>query len=114
MTSIYSYKGLADFRQFVRNITEESRNMFDVLAEFREICYLPKELGKLTVEEVNTKMDRIEDIYKALKKMKPETRYKLACDKEQRGQEIIENIAENYKIDLKRTYCEIRYWILQG
>ena len=108
MTSIYSYKGLADFRQFVRNITEESRNMFDVLAEFREICYLPKELGKLTVEEVNTKMDRIEDIYKALKKMKPETRYKLACDKEQRGQEIIENIAENYKIDLKRTYCEIR------
>lgn len=107
MTTIYNYKGLADFRQFVRNITEKSRTMFDVLAGFREVTILPKRLGQLTVEEVTTTTDLIEEIYKELKKMKPETRYKLPYGKEERQREIIDNIAENHEIDMKRAYCQI-------
>jgi len=108
MTSIHNYKGLSDFRQFVRNITEKERTISDVLAGLREISYLPKRLAQLTVEQVKANTDLIEEIYKALKKMKPEIRYKLPYDKRERQQEIIANIAESHEIDKNRAYCEIK------
>jgi dihydroxyacetone kinase DhaKLM complex PTS-EIIA-like component DhaM len=107
MTSVHNYKGLADFRQFIRNITEKTRTLSSVLAGFREISLLPKRLGQLTVEQVTTQTELIEEIYKALKKMKPETKYKLPYDEEERQKEILENIAENHEIDMKKAYCKI-------
>ena len=77
MTSVWSYRDLADFRQFIRNLADRSMSMSHVLAGFREVSILPKRLGQLTVEEVTTKTELIEQIYRALKKMRPETRYKL-------------------------------------
>jgi hypothetical protein len=108
MTSIYNYKGLVDFRQFVRNIVDKSIAVSDALAGFREISFLPKRLGQLTVEQATIRIELIEEIYHALKKMKPETRYKLPYDKRERQQEIIANIAENHEIDMNKAYCEIK------
>jgi len=84
MTSIYSYSDLPDFRQFIRNLVDITMPVSDALAGFREVSILPKRLGQLTVEEVITKTEFIEQIYKALKKMKPETRYRLPYDKVER------------------------------
>lgn len=108
MTSVYSYKGLADFRQFMRNLVNKSLAVSDALAGFREISILPKRLGQLTVEQVTTKTEPIEEIYEALKKMKPETHYKLPYDRKERQQEIISNISESYEIDFNKAYCEIK------
>ena len=108
MTSIYSYKGLADFRQFIRNLVNKLLAVSDALAGFREVSILPKRLGQLTVEQVTTKTELIEEIYEALKKMKPETHYKLPYDKKEREREIISNVAETYQIDLNKSYCEIK------
>ncbi len=107
MTSIYSYRDLVDFRQFIRNLVDKTMLVSDALAGFREVFILPKRLGQLSVEEVITKMELIEQIYKAMKKMKPETRYKLPYDKEEREQEIISNIAESFLIDKKNAHCKI-------
>ena len=108
MTSIYSYKGVADFRQFIRNLVDKSLPVSDALAGFMEISILPKRLGQLTVEQVTTKTELIEEIYEALKKMKPETHYKLPYDKKEREKEIIANISDVYDIDFNKAYCEIK------
>ena len=105
MTSIYYYKGLVDFRLFIRNIVEKSRTISDVLAEFREINVLPKRLGQLTVEQTTHKI--IEEIYNALLKMQPETRYNLPYDKKERESEIISNITRIFDIDSKFTFSKI-------
>lgn len=73
MTSVWSYRDLADFRQFIRNLVNRSMSISHALAGFREVSMLPKRLGQLTVEEVTTKTELIEQIYRALKKMRPET-----------------------------------------
>jgi hypothetical protein len=77
------------------------------LAGFREVSILPKRLGQLTVEEVTTQRELIEQIYRALKKMRPETRYKLPYDKKEREKEIIDNIAESFVIDKNNAHCKI-------
>jgi hypothetical protein len=59
------------------------------------------------VQEVTTKIELIEQIYRALKKMRPETIYKLPYDKKEREKEIIDNIAESFKIDKKNAHCKI-------
>jgi hypothetical protein len=107
MTSVWSYRDLADFRQFIRNLVNRSMSMSHALAEFREVSMLPKRLGQLTVEEVSTKTELIEQIYRALKKMRPETTYKLPYDKKEREKEIIDNIAESFVIDKKNAHCKI-------
>src|SRR5215469_15184791 len=107
MTSVWSYRDLADFRQFIRNLVNRVMSMSHALAGFREISMLPKRLGQLTVEEVSTKTELIEQIYRALKKMRPETRYKLPYDKKEREKEIIDNIAESFVIDKKNAHCKL-------
>jgi hypothetical protein len=108
MTSIWNYKGLVDFRQFIRNITEKDRSIFDVLAGFREVAVLPKRLGQLTVKHLCSNTDLIGEVYKALKKMRPQTKYNLPYDKEERKGEIVENIADSFAINPKKTFCEIK------
>jgi hypothetical protein len=107
MTSVWSYRDLADFRQFIRNLVNKSMSMSHALAGFRELPILPKKLGQLIVEEVTAKTELIEQIYRALKKMRPETRYKLPYDKKEREKEIIDNIAESFGIDKKNAHCKI-------
>jgi hypothetical protein len=107
MTSVWSYRDLTDFRQFIRNLVNRSMSMSHALAGFREVSMLPKRLGQLTVEEVTTKTELIEQIYRALKKMRPETIYKLPYDKKEREKEIIDNIAESFVIDKKNAHCKI-------
>ena len=98
---------MADFRQFIRNIVNRPMSMSYALAGFREVSMLPKRLGQLTVEEVITKTELIEQIYRALKKMRPKTIYKLPYDKKEREKEIIDNIAESFMIDKKNAHCKI-------
>jgi hypothetical protein len=81
--------------------------LFDALADFREIIVLPKRLGELSVEQVSDDSHLIKEIYNALRKMPPESKYKLPYLKKEREKEIIDNIAESYDIDRKNAECKV-------
>lgn len=71
------------------------------------VC-LPKLLGELTVQQVSDDPKLIEEIFQALiDGMKPESKYKLPYDKEERQKEIVDNIVEVFDIDRKKTQCNI-------
>jgi hypothetical protein len=105
--SVYYYKA-GVFKQYFITIADKSLLVSHALAGFREIKRLPKHLGELTVKQVSDDPKLIAEIYQALiDGMKPESKYKLPYDKEERQKEIVDNIAEVFDIDRKNTQCKI-------
>jgi hypothetical protein len=105
--SVYYYKP-GGFKQFFRTITDKSLLVSDALAGFREIKCLPERLKDITVEQVSDDPKLIAEIYRALRDdTKPESKYKLPYDKEERQKEIVDNIAEVYNIDRENTQCKV-------
>ena len=50
----------------------------------------------------------IAEVYQALRDgMRPESKYKLPYNKEERQNEIVDSIAESYDIDRKNTQCKV-------
>jgi hypothetical protein len=105
--SIYYYKS-SDFRAFIQTITDKTVAVPDVLATFREVRCLPKKFIQMTVQELSDKTSLIQEVFRALRAgMQPESKFKLPYKKESREQELIENIAENYKIDTKKAKAKV-------
>jgi hypothetical protein len=65
------------------------------------------QVKEMTVQQVVDSPSLIGEIYEGLKKMKPESNYKLPFKKEDRQVELIENIPENYSIDKEHTQAKI-------
>ena len=79
----------------------------DAFATFRELKCLPNKFKQMTVQQVADDPRLIGEIYEGLKKMQPQSKYKLPYKKEDRQVELIENIAENYNIDKEHTQAKV-------
>jgi len=104
--SIYYFKR-GEFKNYFQGIYDKSMWVSDALATFRELRYLPNKFKQMMVQQVVDSPSLIGEIYEGLKKMKPESKYKLPYKKEDRQVELIENIAENYNIDKEHTQTKI-------
>ncbi len=104
--SIYYFKR-GEFKNYFQGIYDKSMLVSDALATFREVRYLPNKFKQKMVQQVVDDPSLIGQIYEGLKKMKPQSQYKLAYKKEDRQVELIENVAENYNIDKKHTQAKI-------
>lgn len=62
----------------------------------------------MTIQELSDNPSSILDLSNALRAgMKPESKFKLPYKKEQREQELIDNISENYAIDKSKAKAKI-------
>jgi hypothetical protein len=104
--SIYYFKR-GEFKNYFQGIYDKSMLISDALATFREVRYLPNKFKQMTVQQVADDPSLIGEIYEGLKKMKPQSKYKLPYEKEDRQLELIENVAENYNIDKEHTEAKI-------
>lgn len=105
--SIYYYKP-GEFRNFIRRIDDKTLTVSEALSPFREIKCLGSEFKQITIQELADKPNSIPELSKALRKaMAPESKFKLPYKKEEREQELIENLAENCDIDLKKAKAKI-------
>jgi hypothetical protein len=97
--SIYYFKpGL--FRDFIRSIADKTVTVSDALYTFREVKCLPDTFRKMTIEEISSTPQSIQDLYNTLKAgMQPETKPKLPYKKAEREQELIDSLAEQFDID---------------
>ena len=92
--SIYYYKP-GEFRNFNRRIDDKSLSVSEALSPFREIKCLGNEFKKITIQELIDKPSLIPELSKALRNgIAPESKFKLPYKKEEREQELIENLAE--------------------
>jgi len=104
--SIYYFKP-GEFKNYFQGIDDKSMLVSDALATFRELKYLPNKFKQMTVQHVVDDPSLIGEIYEGLRKMQPQSKYKLPYKKEDRQVELIENIAENYNIDKEHTQTRI-------
>jgi hypothetical protein len=104
--SIYYFKP-GEFKNYIQGIADKSMFVSDALATFRELKCLPNKFKRITVQQVVEDPRLIAEIYEALRKMQPQSKYKLPYKKEDRQVELIENIAENYNIDKEHTQAKI-------
>ena len=81
--------------------------MSDALATFREVKCLPNEFRQMTVQRIADNPELIRDLFKSLRKMAPESRYKLTYKKEEREKELIENIGEVYDVDKEHIQAKV-------
>lgn len=104
--SIYYFKR-GEFKNYFQGIDDKSMLVPNALATFRELKNLPNKFKQMTVQQVADDPSLIDEIYEGLRKMKPQSKYKLPYKKEDRQVELIENIAENYNIDKAHTQAKI-------
>ena len=76
--SIYYFKGVGEFKNFLRTIDDKTLNLSEALSTFRETKCLTDEFKRKTVQELIDKPSLILELYKALRKgMAPESKFKL-------------------------------------
>ena len=103
--SIY-YKKKGDFKQFIQGL-DKTITVRDAIGEWREFKNLPKDFKDLSIQQLIEK-NQIAELYTALREgMKPETRFLLPYNKEDRKLEITDNIAGIYSIDIDKGKANI-------
>jgi hypothetical protein len=104
--SIY-YFTRSEFKNYIQAIHPKSISVSDALVTFRELKCLPNKFKKMTVQQVADDSKLIQELFEGLKKMLPQSKYKLPYKKEEREKELIENLAENYCIDKEHTQAKV-------
>ncbi len=106
--SVYYFKGVGEFKNFLRNIDDKTLNLSETLSTFRETKCLTDEFKRKTVQELIDKPSLILELNKALRNgMAPESRFKLPFKIVERQEELIENLAENYNIDIEKAKAKV-------
>jgi hypothetical protein len=104
---IIYYLKRGEFKNYIQAIDGKSIPLSDAVATFREAKCLPNKLKQITVQQVADNPELIRELYKALRNMAPESRYKLPYKKEEREKELIENIGEVYHIDIEHAQAKV-------
>jgi hypothetical protein len=104
--SIYYFKR-GEFKNYIQAIDDKSISFSDAVATFREARCLPKKFKQITLQQAADNPELIRELYDALRKMAPESKYKLPYKKEEREEELIDNLADVYDIDKKHTQAKI-------
>jgi len=106
--SIYYYKGIGEFKRFIQRIDDITLSLSEALSPFREGKCLSNEFKQRTIQELKDEPSLIVELSRALRNgMAPESRFKLPYKKEEREQELVENIAENYAIDTNKAKAKV-------
>jgi hypothetical protein len=104
--SIYHQKR-GEFKQFMLRL-DKNLSISDVIGTWREYKNLSAEFKHLTVQQLTDNPKLIEGLYNALREgMGPEAKFRLPYNKEERKQEIVENISEVYSIKKETTEAKI-------
>jgi hypothetical protein len=104
--SIY-YFTPGEFKNYFQSIEPKSIPVSDALVTFRELKCLPNKFKKMTVQQVADDVKLIQELFDGLKKMLPQSKYKLPYKKEEREKELVESLAENYSIDKEHTQAKV-------
>jgi len=104
--SIYYFKR-GEFKNYIQAIDNKSIPVSDAITTFREAKCLSNKLKQITIQQVADNPELIRELYKALRKMAPESRYKLPYNKEDREKELIENIGEVYDVDKEHAEAKV-------
>jgi hypothetical protein len=104
--SIY-YFTPGEFKNYIQAIEPKSIPVSDALVTFRELKCLPNKFKKMTVQQVADDLKLIQELFEGLKKMLPQSKYKLPYKKEEREKELVESLAENYSIDKEHTQAKV-------
>lgn len=105
--SIYHYKQ-GEFKNFIHRIDDRSLRVSEALGEFREIKCLTNNFKQMTIQELADDPRLIVDLTSALRNgMAPESRFRLPYKTQDREQELIQNLANNYAIDIKKAKAKI-------
>jgi hypothetical protein len=109
--SIYHYRPAA-FRDYIEVIADHGATVIDILqrARIREAkreC-LPKHLAELKIAELRHNPQLIKQVYDALRNgMQPMAKLLLPYTKEERCQELIDNLADAHSIVKSKAKCRI-------
>lgn len=87
--SIY-YFTPGEFKNYIQAIEPVS----DALVTFRELKCLPNKFNKMTVQQVADDLKLIQELFEGLKKMLPQSKYKLPYKKVEREKELVESLAD--------------------
>ena len=107
LDSIYYFRP-GQFRDYIRRIIDKSITVSDALGTFREIKCLPGKFKQMTIQKIADNSQSIQELYNTLREgMQPESKPRLPYKKAEREAELIENLAENYDIDVKKAKAKI-------
>ena len=101
----YRRQGL--FRQYLNDIDDKTLTVKESLSTFREQDYTPKDFKNMKIQDLLSNPKRIEELFFALRKMLPESKFRLPYKKVEREQELIHLLAEDYRIDIDKAQSKI-------
>lgn len=103
--SIWYHKP-GEFRQLIHGF-DKSITVTEALGEFREFRTVSKEFKPMTIQEI-VDNNLIEDLANSLLAgMKAESKFQLQYSKQERIQELIENLADRFYIDKNKAEVKI-------
>ena len=95
------------FRQFLNDLDDKMLTVKEALSTFREQDYTPKDLKNMKIQDLLSNPKRIEELFYALRRKLPESKFRLPYKKVEREQELIHLLAEDYNIDKGRAQSKI-------
>jgi len=105
--SIWYYTRIG-FRDFITTISDKTIAVIDALDTLREKGVLPKRFKEMTVQELCSNSNLIGEVYDALSKMLPESKFRFEYKIADREQELIQTITSNYSnIDVGKARVKI-------
>jgi hypothetical protein len=95
------------FTEYIKTITRKAISVPEALTTFRELKVLPKEFKTMTVQQLSDNTAKIMQLFTELRtRMKPECA-KLPYNRKAREQELVQDLAENYRIDINAARIKI-------
>jgi hypothetical protein len=106
-TSVWNYFP-SDFKRYIGTLNNKTLTVEDALATFRETDSLPNSLKQMLIQQV-IDGHQIQRLFETLRKVKaPESKQKLSKkQKEERVNEILDNIADLYHINREKAEYKI-------
>ena len=106
--SIYYFKGIGEFKHLIQRIDDRKLTVAEALSSYRETKCLGNRFKQMTVKELVDEPNLIRELAEALRNgMAPQSQFKLPYRIADREQELIEDLAINYRIDRERAKAKI-------
>ena len=105
-SSLWDFK-LGELRQLINTVSDKSRLVSDVFANFRELRCLPRKFKQMTIQELSSSPELILELWNSREGMKAETTFKLGCKPKVRERQLINSLDENYEIDMERARAKV-------
>lgn len=106
MESAWHFKR-GEFKNYIQNQSNVLISVAEIFETWREYRCLKKKFKEITVKEAADNPQIINELWDDLHKMAAESQYKLPYKKEERQVELIENLAENFKINKELAQAKI-------